>query len=336
MSEEFNPKKIIDFSIDYYNILGLTINDLPNGSSRQDRINTSEIIEKAFRKKARTCHPDFGGSNEAFLNLVRARRILEDPLLKKIFDQGQFEDYSVEDSVNGFEVDWSKIGTYRKGTPEDTIGFSLFNSICETIKREMLIPAFYPTSNEHNYEWDFVVKAEEANPRNLQKLAISIVNDENEVLRLTNGDDLEKALPFKIYICIPKASLNFIRKENAEYTPEGRTLVNGYITKAVYNDLNLLETTSLDTAHKYIQENLSADIILIKSGNTEKFQTKQSSQTKFMDSEMMKKFDKDKLSSIINLRSFALQNIETAGDFIDKIDKDESANTEETKPELPL
>ena len=127
-----------------------------------------------------------------------------------------------------------------------------------------------------------------------------------------------------------------IRKENAEYTPEGRTLVNGYITKAVYNDLNLLETTSLDTAHKYIQENLSADIILIKSGNTEKFQTKQSSQTKFMDSEMMKKFDKDKLSSIINLRSFALQNIETAGDFIDKIDKDESANTEETKPELPL
>ena len=72
MSEEFNPKKIIDFSIDYYNILGLTINDLPNGSSRQDRINTSEIIEKAFRKKARTCHPDFGGSNEAFLNLVRA------------------------------------------------------------------------------------------------------------------------------------------------------------------------------------------------------------------------------------------------------------------------
>ena len=50
----------------------------------------------------------------------------------------------------------------------------------------------------------------------------------------------------------------------------------------------------------------------------------------------MKKFDKDKLSSIINLRSFALQNIETAGDFIDKIDKDESTNTEETKPELPL
>jgi hypothetical protein len=130
--------------------------------------------------------------------------------------------------------------------------------------------------------------------------------------------------------------LNFIRKENAEYTPEGRTLVNGYITKAVYNDLNLLETTSLDTAHKYIKENLLADIILIKSGKTEKFQTKQSSQTKFMDSEMMKKFDKDKLSSIINLRSFALSNIETAGDFIDKIDKDKSANTEETKPELPL
>ena len=336
MSNEFDPKKIIDFEKDYYEILGLQKLDFPSGKSRADVIKTSEILEKAFRVKARKCHPDFGGSNEAFLDIVRARRILEDPLLRKIYDQGFFEEFTTVNEDDSFKVDWAKIGTYRKGTPEDTIGFSLFNSICETIKREILIPAFYPTSNEHNYEWDFVVKAEEANPRNLQKLAISIVNDENEVLRLTSGYDLEKALPFKIYICIPKASLNFIRKENAEYTPEGRTLVNGYITKAVYNDLNLLETTSLDTAHKYIQENLSADIILIKSGNTEKFQTKQSSQTKFMDSEMMKKFDKDKLSSIINLRSFALQNIETAGDFIDKIDKNESANTEETKPELPL
>jgi curved DNA-binding protein CbpA len=333
MSEEFNPKKIIDFSIDYYNILGLTINDLPNGSSRQDRINTSEIIEKAFRKKARTCHPDFGGSNEAFLNLVRARRILEDPLLKKIFDQGHFEEREIEEALSDFQVDWSKIGTYRKGTPEDTIGFSLFNTICENIGKDILVPAFFPTSNEHNYEWDFVIKSEE---KNLQKLVISIVNDENEVLRLTSGEDLEKSLPFKIYICVPKASLSFLRKENAEYTPDGRTLVNGYITKAIYNDLNLLETTDLETAHNFIIESLTSDVQLINQGKTEKFQSKKGSQTKFMDSEVMKSYDKEKLSSIMNLRSFALFNNETAADFIDKIDKNDIKKSLDGNPDLPL
>jgi hypothetical protein len=333
MSEEFNPKKIIDFSKDYYNILGLDKIDLPSGSSRQDKINTSEIIEKAFRKKARTCHPDFGGSNEAFLDLVRARRVLEDPLLKKIFDQGHFEEREIEEALSDFQVDWSKIGTYRKGTPEDTIGFSLFNTICENIDKNILVPAFFPTSNEHNYEWDFVIKNEE---KNLQKLVISIVNDENEVLRLTSGEDLEKSLPFKIYICVPKASLSFIRKQNAEYTPDGRTLVNGFITKAVYNDLNLLETTDLETAHNYIIRNLLPDVSLINEGKTEKFQSKLGSQTKFMDSEVMKSYDKEKLSSIINLKSFALLNNETAADFIDKIDKKNVQKSSDTTPDLPL
>ena len=66
---------------DYYFILGLAKEDLPTGKSRKDVIKTSEVLEKAFRVKARKCHPDFGGSNEAFLDIVRSRRILEDPLL---------------------------------------------------------------------------------------------------------------------------------------------------------------------------------------------------------------------------------------------------------------
>ena len=76
MPNEFDPKKIIDFNKDYYFILGLTRDDLPAGKSRQDVIKTSEILEKAFRTKARKYHPDFGGSKEAFLDIVRARKIL--------------------------------------------------------------------------------------------------------------------------------------------------------------------------------------------------------------------------------------------------------------------
>lgn len=329
MSNEFDPKKIIDFDKDYYFILGLAKEDLPRGKSRQDVIKTSEILEKAFRVKARKCHPDFGGSNEAFLDIVRARRILEDPLLRKIYDQGFFEEFTIVDEDDSFKVDWAKIGTYRKGTPEDTIGFSLFLKLCENKSELGLVPAFFPTTNEHNYEWDFVVEGQEKT-----KLVISIVNDENEVLRLTTNEDVEKALPFKIYICIPKANLVFLREENSVLTPEGKTLVNGNITKAAYNDLDLLETTNLETANSYIKDSLKTDLIKFKSGELKPIV--KANQAKMMDSDEMKKFDNNKLSEILNLRKFVYNNDEKASEFLENIDNKRPVFKKAAKPELPF
>lgn len=329
MTNEFDPKKIIDFDKDYYEILGLQKLDFPTGKSRADVIKTSEILEKAFRVKARKCHPDFGGSNEAFLDIVRARRILEDPLLRKIYDQGFFEEYTLVDENDSFKVDWAKIGTYRKGTPEDTIGFSLFLQLCDAKKDLGLVPAFFPTTNEHNYEWDFVIEGQEKT-----KLVISIVNDENEVLRLTSNEDVEKALPFKIYICIPKANLVFVREENSVLSPDGKTLVNGNITKAGYNDLDLLETTNLDTANDYVKNKLKTD--LIKFHNGELKPTIKANQAKMMDSEEMKKFDKDKLSEILNIRKFIFDNDEKAAEFLENIDNKRPVFKKSAKPELPF
>ena len=329
MSNEFDPKKIIDFKKDYYEILGLQKLDFPTGKSRADVIKTSEILEKAFRVKARKCHPDFGGSNEAFLDIVRARRILEDPLLRKIYNQGFFEEYALVNEDNSFKVDWAKIGTYRKGTPEDTIGFSLFLNICNEKKDLKIVPAFFPTNNEHNYEWDFVIEGQEKT-----KLVISIVNDENEVLRLTSNVDVEKALPFKIYICIPKANLFFVREENSILTPEGKTLINGNITKAAYNDLDMLETTNLETANNYITHKLKTD--LIKFHNGELKPAIKSNQAKMMDSEEMKKYDKDKLSEILNIRKFIFQNDEKSAEFLENIDNERPVFKKTTKPELPF
>ena len=329
MPNEFDPKKIIDFNKDYYFILGLTRDDLPAGKSRQDVIKTSEILEKAFRTKARKCHPDFGGSKEAFLDIVRARRILEDPLLKKIYNQGFFEEFVLSDENDNFKVDWSKIGTYRKGTPEDTIGFSLFLKLCENKSKIGLIPAFFPTTNEHNYEWDFVINGQEKT-----KLVISIVNDENEVLRLTSNEDVEKALPFKIYICIPKANLFFVREENSVLTPEGKTLINGNITKAAYNDLDLLETTNLNTANLYIQEQLENDIAKFKNGDLKPIV--KANQARMMNSEEMKQFDKDKLSEILNIRKFIYDDDENAAEFLNNIDNNRPVFKKSVKPELPF
>jgi hypothetical protein len=329
MSNEFDPKKIIDFNKDYYFILGLVKEDLPTGKSRSEIIKTSEVLEKAFRIKARKCHPDFGGSSEQFLDIVRARRILEDPLLKKIYDQGFFEEYIISDENENFKVDWTKVGTYRKGTPEDTIGFSLFLKLCEIKNNLNIVPAFFPSSNEHNYEWDFVIK-----DHGKTKLVISIVNDENEVLRLTSNEDVEKALPFKIYICIPKANLYFLREENAVVAPDGKKLINGNITKAAYSDLDLLETTNLSTANDYIEHKLFEDL---QKYNTGELKAKVNvNQAMMMDSESMKEFDKNKLLEILNIRKFIYNNDEQAAEFLENIDKSRPVFRKSAKPELPL
>ena len=329
MSKEFDPKKIIDFNKDYYIILGIERNDLPKANDRQNKIEISKLIEKAFRKMARKCHPDFGGSKDAFLDLVRARRILEDPFLRKIYDQGYFEEFTIVNESSDFKIDWDKVGNYRKGSPEDTIGFNLFFKISEMKDKLKIVPAFFPSSEEHNYEWDWVISDKKV------KLALSIVNDESEVLRLTSGDDIEEALPFKIYICIPRTSLSIQRNNNVVLDPSGKILSNADIRSVSYNDYNLLETTNLNTAISYVKNNLAGDIEDFINGKL-KPQTTSNNETKWLDSDQIKQFDKEKLSEILNMRSFEYKVDEKAADFLDKITVKKITKVSEDKPELPL
>ena len=333
MSKEFDPKKIIDFSKDYYNILGLVKETLPKGKNRQDKIELSKMLETAFRKMSRKCHPDFGGSNEAFLDLVRARRIIEDPILKKIYDQGYFDEFTLPDEENQFQVDWTKIGTYRPGTPEDTVGYSLFLKLCGVKEKLNLVPAFCPDHKEQNYEWDFVIKSDK---KEIHKLVISIVNDENEVLRLTNGNDLEQALPFKIYICIPKAGIVFSRAKDAVLGPNNKILANATINSVSFQDLNFCESTNLDFVNEYIDNQLSIDLEKFHNGETESFIKNEIKETKLLDLEAMKKFDDMKLNQILNLRSYEIVNDEEAANFIENIDKTSKKTSVEERPELPL
>lgn len=330
MSTEFDPKKIINFEKDYYKILAIDKNSFPSGNNRNDVISRTKILEDAFRKCARKAHPDFGGTEEQFLDLVRARRILEDSILRKIYDSGEFVEFNFgETSDESFAVDWTKIGTYRKGTPEDTIGFSLFLKLCEKKEELGLIPAFYPTSNEHNYQWDFVIKDSTKN-----KLVISIVNDENEVLRLTNSDEIQNSLPFKIYICIPESSLVFSRDNNKILDPFGKTLINGNILSANYNDLDLLESTNLNSTNEYLENKLLSNIVSFLNGELKS--KKVSNQKKWMNSEELKELDKEKLREIVNFKSFEIANIPNADSWVDSIDKKPIKRLVNVKPELPL
>ena len=310
---ECDPKKIIDFDKDYYEILGIDKTSFPSGKTRENKIAITRLLEKAFRQRARKCHPDFGGSKEQFLDIVRARRILEDDFLRRVYDQGYFEENKVIDQLTGFEIDWDKVGTYRNGTPEDTVGYSLFLKICEAKENLNITPAFRPTTNEHNYVWDFVINDES---EKITKLTISIVNDESEVLRLTSGENIEKSLPFKIYICIPKAGLHMSRSNNASLSPNGKIMANASISYISYQDIDLLETTILDEAHEYVKNLLGNDLISFKKGD---LSTKTKANTNWLDTDKLKEFDQMKLSNILNMKSFIYKKDEKAADFIDKL-----------------
>ena len=336
MSDMFDPKKIIDFSKDYYSILNLNKTELPFGLDRKSKIDLTNKLDQAFRKMARVCHPDFGGSKEAFLDIVRARRIIEDPILRKIYEQGEFtEVVAASDQMSGFEVDWSKIGTYRKGTTEDTVGYSLFLNVCERKHDLDLTPAFIPESNEHNYEWDFVIKNHSQSSK-IIKLVISIVNDESEVLRLTSGDAVKESLPFKIYICIPKVGVRYIRDDNKVVNPFGNVIANGSIKRDEYNDHHFLETTSLEEAKQYINsEKFKADIDDFRTnGSNQDNSNKQDSV--WMNKDDMKKYDSEQLKLILSMKSFVTEEDEKAADFLDNLGEKSSNNKLEEKPELPI
>jgi curved DNA-binding protein CbpA len=319
-SQPFDPDKIIDYSKDYYAILGLERGCLPEGSSRNDKMKTAEILETAFRVKARTAHPDFGGSKEQFLDIIRARRILEDPLLRRIWESnGEDKPRYVGDGANQFEVDWSKLGTYRKGTPEDTVGYGLFLDIAERKQELNLVPAFYPSTPEDNYQWDFVL------PDKGVKLALAVVNDENEVLRLTSGEQMEEALPFKIFICIPRGSLYLLRDQDTRIeSPFGKTIVNGQLLGAAYSDFNLLETTSLKEAHAYIAPGgkLERDLEAFRDGSMIRDQARRDAQNKqqvWLGNKEIQEIDREQLKHILRMRSFEVVPDPKAADFLDSM-----------------
>jgi hypothetical protein len=337
MSDMFDPKKIIDFSKDYYAILGLVKENLPLSSIRKDKVELANIIERAFRKQARFAHPDFGGSKEAFLDLVRARRIIEDPLLRNIYNQGEFIEAAIVEGVDGFAVDWSKLGTYRKGTPEDTVGYSLFLEICNRKKELELVPAFIPELHEHNYEWDFVIQNHSLNIKNL-KLVISIVNDEAEVLRLTDGDKISESLPFKIYVCCPKVGVKYIREQNQIVAPTGRIMANGAIKKVAYNDHIFLETTLLEEAKNYLDsDKFKEDLFDFKTnGSNQDNVTKKLDENSWMNQEEMKNHDAQLLQKILKMKTFTLEEDEHGADFLEKLSEKSNRKQEEDKPELPF
>lgn len=102
---------------DYYKILGVP------------RTATADEIKKAFRKKARTAHPDAGGNEEEFKQINEAYEVLSDDKKRKLYDQyGTASENQIPHGWGGVNVE-DIFGQGGAG------GFGSWADILESIRR---------------------------------------------------------------------------------------------------------------------------------------------------------------------------------------------------------
>lgn len=72
--EDISNKNFSQHPMNYYDLLDIT----PNASE--------VVIKKAYQKKLIQVHPDKGGSQELFLKVMKAYKVLSDPAVKDVYD----------------------------------------------------------------------------------------------------------------------------------------------------------------------------------------------------------------------------------------------------------
>jgi hypothetical protein len=326
-----DPDKIIDYSVNYYAVLGLKKEELPQRKTTKQKQEYAELLDDAYRSRARYAHPDFGGSTEDFIRLVRAHTILSDPILTAVYESGGKKKFITVEDGSTMEVDWETLGDYRPNTMMDTIGHGLFLLLCERAKELDLVPSFQPSDPSHPYEWDFTIPDEGLRIKKLAngeevtvpapKISISIVLDEKDVLRLTNGENIDRALPFKIYVCIPRVSLTFMRDEPEYYDFHGQQVrMRGRVRATTYSDYNLLETTVLEEAREYLKsDTLTEDVRLFRTGDiqlAQKLREIATEQYNWVDTSHLRKLDADALKRVLRSKTFRVKKRPGAAEFL--------------------
>lgn len=260
---------IIDFNQDYYAIMGVEKDSLPLGKDPSSKRDLRIVLQKAYHTKLFEVHPDKPtGDEEKFKLVVRAYTILSDPILRNVYDRGGIADQKEESG--GFSIDMAFLGTYRKSSMADLIGCSLFNKILDESGIEGMEIKFMPEDeHSHNYQWEFII------PGLPKELVLAIIEDEEEVLKLTSGEDefLDEALPFKIYICLPSIKLVILREADEFVEEVGHLdIVKGKIEGAKFLDADLLGTTQYETAVEFITSGgLKAAVDDCIEGNVQKY-----------------------------------------------------------------
>lgn len=293
--------------IDFYEFLGLDRLTLPAPSSKEDRLKLKLILDDRFKHLAPKMHPDRGGSNELFKLLLRAVTVLGDEKLRAEYDGTNNESFNNVD----FKVDWEKYYTYSAGSLAADFGDIFSHKISEMIGVSI---SFYPTQKEHGYNWVFDYK------HNDKPLTMSLVYDEDEILHLTDGDEVEKSLPFKIHLFFPMDTLSVhYDHTTAMKVPGSSRYVIMPIAKSIqYSDIVLISTTSDNNFLNYIENNICSDLNQISSGNYQNqdvdLDTKAGT-----DQKTFRQQDLEMLNSIFKIKTQKLEEAPDGDQFINLI-----------------
>jgi DnaJ-class molecular chaperone len=150
---------IIDFNQNYYEILGISPDDLPIGKDPNSKRLSNSILQKAYREQLFKYHPDRPEGDEEKCKLViKAHKILSDPVLRKVYDNGGENDENF--IKQGMNINWDRLGKYRKGSLADMIGTSIFDKIINESGIDNIQVKFKPENEElHNLlTWEFIIK----------------------------------------------------------------------------------------------------------------------------------------------------------------------------------
>ncbi|MEC0259346.1 DnaJ domain-containing protein [Paenibacillus lautus] len=136
-----NPFLILecfDGFVDYYKVLGLPITC------------TSEDIKRAFRKKAKTLHPDAGGDPEAFKLLKEAYDVLTDEQKKDVYDEKYtFYQKRYDYDIKSSQMESNSTFTLKKGKPRFVIRFR-WKAYVFVISCVLLYSILYPLIEKFN------------------------------------------------------------------------------------------------------------------------------------------------------------------------------------------
>lgn len=318
-----DAKKLVNFDEDYYGILGIEPSGLPVDTDIASRRQAAAILERAYQSACRRYHPDVNRSDpdaeSKFRLAIKAHTVLSDPIARRYYDSGGADRArTLEVDGKRYEIDWDDLGYYRPGTTADTVGYGLFFALAERKDELGIKPAFFPELPQHNYEWDFAV------PDMGVKLAISIVPDEEDVRRLTSGEDAGKSLPFKIYLCFPRACPYLFKSEDEVYMVGDKEVVlPGRLVKSVYVDLELVETTVLDTAQEFVDGPGIVDAMgKLRDGSLiseQERRDREAGALNWMETDRLKQVEAERLRDALRHRTPRPKFDDGAADFLKRI-----------------
>lgn len=259
---------VIEFDADYYGALGLNRNNLFPGKTLFEKQQNAKMIHGAYLSQAALWHPDrhwTGDSpeptrherTEMFKKIVKSHSVLSDQTLKQIYDKGESA-VNEDDSANPIcEINWNEVGCFQNDSVENTIGSIVFRTMCDMLGN-MVTGVLEPEDeNFHNYVWEMYLDGRSQ----ISPLTLSVVHDEEEVLRLTSSDKVEASLPFKLYIFFPSNKSSLIFQDDA--TAGEQTIVG-----LRHEDVDLYEGTNFEDVLVYVKNKMIEDINTTLAGGT--------------------------------------------------------------------